>query len=318
MDPKEQLKNGISAFDLGNCTNVLKEYYEISEQENLIIMNMEIKYDKNESDTNNKNSLNLEKNTQLEVFDNTGKKLNLSICEEDIKIMKYIGDIKELNINSAKTLSNQGIDIFNSNDKFFNDICNFYDSSDGKDIILTNRRNDIFQNVTFCQNGCTYNGMNYDLMVANCICKSNILQEGEKSLPGNNKDSELNYKTLSKTFLENFFNFDFEVLRCHNLVLNSKILVHNIGFYCLVLMFIFQIILVFVFLIKGLNSLKYFMLNFEKKIKNKIRNKKNINIINKQSYKYRNNKRNVKKRRKKLFHKIIQKKESCSKILTVK
>ena len=61
MDPEEQLKNGISAFDLGNCTNVLKEYYEISEQENLIIMNMETKNDKNESDTSNKNSLTLEK-----------------------------------------------------------------------------------------------------------------------------------------------------------------------------------------------------------------------------------------------------------------
>ena len=295
MDPEEQLKNGISAFDLGNCTNVLKEYYEISEQENLIIMNMEIKYDKNESDTSNKNSLNFEKNTQLEVYDNSGQKLNLSICEEDIKIMKYIGDINELNINSAKTLSNQGIDIFNSNDEFFNDICNFYDSSDGKDIILSDRRNDIFQNVTFCQNGCTYNGMNYDLMVANCICKSNILQEGESNLSGNNKDSELNYKTLSKTFLENLFNFDFEVLRCHNLVFNTKILVHNIGFYCLLIMLILQIIFIFIYLIKGLNSLKYFMLNFEKKIKNKNKNKNHINIINKKRYKYPNNKKNVKK-----------------------
>ena len=29
INPEEQLKNGISAFDLGNCTNVLKEYYDI-------------------------------------------------------------------------------------------------------------------------------------------------------------------------------------------------------------------------------------------------------------------------------------------------
>ena len=32
IDPKEQLKKGISAIDLGNCTEVLKEYYNISKQ----------------------------------------------------------------------------------------------------------------------------------------------------------------------------------------------------------------------------------------------------------------------------------------------
>ena len=35
---------------------------------------------------------------------------------------------------------------------------------------------DIYQNVSFCQSGCTYTGMNYELMTANCICDSNIIQ----------------------------------------------------------------------------------------------------------------------------------------------
>ena len=35
--PEEQLKNGISAVDLGNCTNIMKEYYNIPREENLII-----------------------------------------------------------------------------------------------------------------------------------------------------------------------------------------------------------------------------------------------------------------------------------------
>ena len=89
INPEEQLKNGISAFDFGNCTNVLKEYYKIPAEENLIILNMEIKKEKNESDINDDKSFNLGKNTQLEIFDNSGKKLNLSICKENIKIFKY-------------------------------------------------------------------------------------------------------------------------------------------------------------------------------------------------------------------------------------
>ena len=42
-DPKEQLKKGISAIDLGDCTKNIKNYYNISENESLIILNMESK-----------------------------------------------------------------------------------------------------------------------------------------------------------------------------------------------------------------------------------------------------------------------------------
>ena len=39
MNPEEQLKKGISAVDLGNCTQVIKDYYNISQEENSIILN---------------------------------------------------------------------------------------------------------------------------------------------------------------------------------------------------------------------------------------------------------------------------------------
>ena len=40
MEPKEQLKKGISAIDLGNCSKVIKDYYNIS---SFIVLNMESK-----------------------------------------------------------------------------------------------------------------------------------------------------------------------------------------------------------------------------------------------------------------------------------
>ena len=43
MNPEDQIKNGISAFDLGNCTEIIKEYYNISKYESLIILNVETK-----------------------------------------------------------------------------------------------------------------------------------------------------------------------------------------------------------------------------------------------------------------------------------
>ena len=74
--------------------------------------------------------------------------------------MKYIGDIKELDIQSAINFARQGIDVFNAKDDFFNDICQNYNNTNGKDIIIKDRRNDIYKKVTFCEKGCLYTGMN--------------------------------------------------------------------------------------------------------------------------------------------------------------
>ena len=52
INPEEQIKNGISAFEFGNCINDLKVHYSIPKDENLIILNMEIQNQKNESNNN--------------------------------------------------------------------------------------------------------------------------------------------------------------------------------------------------------------------------------------------------------------------------
>ena len=300
LDPETQFKNGVSAVDLGNCTNILKEHYKIPKEEELIIMNMELKNDENQKNKrDDDNASILGKRTLLEVFDYSGKMLNLSICKEDIKIMNYIGDVKELDINSAKYLSGKGIDVFNANDDFFNDICHHYDFPDGKDIIINDRRNDFYQNASFCQDGCIYDGINYTLMVANCICKPNKLQEIKKNITEFVEKIEfINFKTIKKAFLENLFSFNYEVLRCYNLVFNTKILLSNIGFYCLMSMFTLQIIYVFVYLLKKLNSIKNFLLKFENKKynKNNVKNKRNINIINNKGFKNNHNKNDSNKK----------------------
>ena len=84
MNPEEQIKNGISAIDLGNCTQKIKEYYNISKYESLIIFNIETK---SESYNNSDNSFILGKNTQIEIYDKSRRKLELSVCKEDIKVM---------------------------------------------------------------------------------------------------------------------------------------------------------------------------------------------------------------------------------------
>ena len=109
--------------------------------------------------------------------------------------------------------------------------------------------------------------MNYELMTANCICDSSFLQSSSVNNNTNfgnknNEEDNNNFKTLTKSFTSNLFNFNFDIFKCYNLVFNLQILNGNIGFYCMVSMFSFQVIFLLVFFIKRLNPLKIFMLIF--------------------------------------------------------
>ena len=267
MDPKEQLEKGISAVDLGNCTEIIKDYYNISKEENLIVLNTELK----NSETKNNSNFNLGKNIQLEIFDYSGRKLELSVCKEDIKLMMNLKDTEnELDIKSAQTFSEQNIDIFNAKDNFFNDLCHQYENIDNRDIIIDDRRKDIYQNVSFCQEGCIYKEVDYNLMSANCICDSSILGGEERNTTENkgNKEESLTFKTLTKSFISNMFDFNVEVIYCYNLVFNDKILVKNIGFYSMSVLIISQIVFLCLFIIKKLEPIKNYLINFKPDSKN--------------------------------------------------
>ena len=122
-----------------------------------------------ESNYNNESST-LNNNNEIEVYDYSGRKLNLSVCQEEITLVKYIGDTEELNMEQAKDYAEQGIDIYNASSEFFNDLCYQYNNEGGEDITMEDRRNEVYQNVSFCQDGCSYGGIDYELMTVKCIC----------------------------------------------------------------------------------------------------------------------------------------------------
>ena len=172
--------NKDSGIDLDNCVTELKNHYNLTDDQNLIVIKSEPKELENKGMT-------------LEVYDNIGQKLDLSFCQSKIKVTKNLESVEGLDIQTAKEFSKQGIDVFNAEDKFFNDICHPFNSKDGIDITLSDRRKDIFQNFTFCQNGCSYEGIDFNLSVANCICDASISQEtSSEDTENNNKNIEKN------------------------------------------------------------------------------------------------------------------------------
>ena len=163
------------------------------------------------------------------------------------------------------TLADSGVDVFNASDEFFNNICHEYDNTDGKDIIINDRRTDIYKNVSFCEQGCSYNGIDYELMIANCICNSSTMQNNDENINnthGNSEEEKVNFNSIKKSVLDSLFDFNFDIFKCYNLVFNIKYLKGNIGFYSMIIMFILQVICFCVYLSKKLKSLKYFLLIF--------------------------------------------------------
>ena len=258
-DPKEQLKYGISAIDLGNCIQKIKEYYNMSQEESLIVLNVESKKNETEEKKNN-TYFDLGKNTYIKIYDSSKNELELSKCQENIKVMKYINDIEEEIFQYARNYSEQGVDVFNTKNDFFNDICFYYDNDEEKDIILYDRRIDYYRSATFCQYGCNYDSIDYELKIANCLCNSNAFKNDNIFNIKKEEKSSFDSKVKSSS---NMFDLNFKVLKCANLAFNTKILKRNFGFFIMIGMLLLQIIFLFNFMSNGVIKIKKYMINYQ-------------------------------------------------------
>ena len=244
---------------LENSLLALKAKNSIPDNENLIIVLIETKgKNQNNEDTNN-NLINLGKDIQLLIFDKSGIKLDLSDCEnEQILITKNLADLPYINLYIAKDLFNKGIDAFNESDSFFSDICYPFKTNYSSDITLLDRRTNLFQNVSFCDSGCIYNGIDYELMVVNCLCYIDSINkdndEGNNGIVLNNNKNKFPKKISKSNFL---------LIKCSNLAFDTNILKKNVGFYLTLFAFVFEFTFLIIFVKNGFNSIINFMLIFD-------------------------------------------------------
>ncbi len=106
------------------------------------------------------------------ILDENNNIVDLSLCEGQKGTIKYTLDPVALGIDISMVteMASQGIDIFNPEDPFFNDICYPYTTKSNTDIPLKDRRKDIFQNVSLCDTDCTYKGFNPITYEVTCDC----------------------------------------------------------------------------------------------------------------------------------------------------
>ena len=204
--------NGVSSIDLSPCEEILRRENNIPDTEKLIVVKYEIL--KEDSMVNQ---------VEYRVYRENGKELDLMVCQ-NINIEISYPYNPNIDLSTAEELSEKGIDVFNSSDPFFNDICYPY-SIDGIDVPLEERRNEYYQNMTLCEGNCEYKGINYDTKRIICDCQIKIdfttTERAKEILQNNNMKFKQKIKKSTNTYLS----------KCYNVFINSNIWLYNIGFW---------------------------------------------------------------------------------------
>ena len=280
--------NNMTSIDLGECEDLLRDYYNITKDEKLYMKKIDVflegmKIPKIEYEVYAK--LN---GTKLE-------KLNKSICEKT-----------KISLNVPIILT-ENLDKLNSSSGYYNDICYVSTSDDGTDISLQDRKKEYIQgNKTVCQDGCDFSYYDYNNKKAKCSCK---IQESSSSFA----NITINKDELYKNFV-NFKNIaNIQLLKCYHTLFSKVGLIRNIGFYIIIIILIFHFFCMIYFycnnfdkiknkindIIFALKNIKFLAKNKKKNIidnKSNIKNnpikKRKSEVINKNKYE-NNNKKNL-------------------------
>ena len=149
LNPKDKNSNNtrFSRIDLGECANVLREKNNLNENASFLIL----KYEKI-------SNISSERYLQYEIYESINKtRLNLSVCKDipiDIYVPLVLSEELENLYNELKSL---GYELFDINSEFYQDICTPYKSSNGTDVLLSDRIDYYFNNdETQCQPNCQF------------------------------------------------------------------------------------------------------------------------------------------------------------------
>ena len=274
-DQKNSDNFELSNIDLGQCEEKIKFAYYIEESKQLIVFKLDLKSDDE-----------LKTYVYYEIYNpNTYKRINdiNKICENDLIVIYSPTLLNNETISLISSLSSFGYNLFNENGSFYNEICTPYTSLNGTDILLIDRKTDIFNNSgnqALCQDDCElvlYNEFNQKVK-----CNCNLQQkEIDIDFVKNISNIQFDKKEIIQSFYDAFTFSNFRVLKCYKLAFNFNKILKNIGRIIMTVILIIIIILDVLYFINGNKILnQYFNLILNKKLeyKDKVLDKNNKNI----------------------------------------
>ena len=190
--------------NFGKCYDKVKKFYNISDEEELIVTIVTRKENKKK---------NIESfNTYNLSHPITGELLNITkICaNEKIEIQEdVLSKIEALENKKEEDiiyLTQQGIDVFNISDRFYNDLCFHFESPNERDVPMRDRISAFFPNITLCEPGCVSKGIDLKKLKAKCECTLNKLM--------NNDLMDNFYGQTIEEFLTVLNSFNINVVQC--------------------------------------------------------------------------------------------------------
>ena len=245
--------SNLTYIDLGECETILRGKYNLSSEEIISIMQIEI---------NPLNEKILGNQIEYTLFDNKKNKLDLSVCQDVPIIIDYkITNTSVINKTMVEYYSNLNIDIFNIEDNFFVDICYPYSISN-TDLILQDRRDDIYQNFSLCEDNCEYQSFNAEKLSVQCKCK--IKTE---------INVDVNPPVFREIIANSFKDSNFGVIKCFNQVFKLSNKLTNAGFMIALIIILLHIPLFIIYFYQKLKSVQDFV--FKEMEKNNYLNKMN-------------------------------------------
>ena len=253
----------LSIIDLGECENLLKNKYEINKNDNLIIVKLEKLV-----------NITAQRSVQYEIYNpnNVSEKLDISICKNTSIDLYFPVSLSEKTLILFDDLKEYGYDLFDINDKFYQDICTPYTSENNTDVLLVDRKNDFYNdNETGCQSNCEYSDYLPDSRLLKCKC--NIINE-KIDIKNPNKFDGL---IILKSFYEILKYSNYKVLKCYKLVFTRNIFRKNKGCILVIVYFLLYLVFLLIYSIKGLEPIKIniskFIFEKQKKNNNAFSNK---------------------------------------------
>ena len=234
-----KIHGNISTYiDFSNCENILREVNGLNESNILTVYQIEI---------DNQNEQSLINNIGYAVFNEKKEKLNLAACDKELIEINY--QINSSMINKTKIMyyQDQGIDIFDIEGEFFNDICYSYSEGDS-DIIIDDRIKDIYQNYSICEDNCNYIGINLTENTVSCECSVKI------DIASKNKPPK-----LAKIIRDSFADSNLAVVKCYDLVFKFQNKLQNFGFWIFSILVFLHIPFFAHYIIYNISSIKKFI-----------------------------------------------------------
>ena len=234
-----ELNLNFPVIDFGSCYNKVQK--ESGLNQSLIVVLMK-KYNKTLERSSSSYSL-------YNPLD--GTKLDAAnICkDEKIIVENSVLDILQesgIDFNFIKYLTDQNINIFDSEGAFYTDICYEFNSPVNRDITLEDRLKEFYPNISLCDEGCQSKGVNLTNMKAICSCTFTDITGGGSGIG------------IFKEYLEIISSSNIQVLKCMKYMF--KKFDSSVGGFLMIFCIIIIIFMALIFYNKDIDIIKIYII----------------------------------------------------------